>query len=75
MALRQVSGRWRLGLALSLSTALRRATLPLALWLAWRGQLGACHQGMFAIAALTLFGNDIFYLLGVRYTTPPTPSC
>ena len=89
MALHQASGRWRLGLALSLSTALLWATLPLALklslerldpitltwfrflvatvltalWLAWRGQLGGNralgvrHQGMLAIAALTLIGN------------------
>ena len=102
MALHQASGRWRPGLALSLSTALLWATLPLALklslerldpitltwfrflvasvltalWLAWRRQLGgyralsARHRGMLAIAALTLIGNYIFYLLGVRYTTP-----
>ncbi len=102
MALHQASGRWRLGLALSLSTALLWATLPLALklsleqldpitltwfrfvvasvltalWLTWRRQLGgyrglsARHRGMLAVAALTLIGNYIFYLLGVRYTTP-----
>jgi drug/metabolite transporter (DMT)-like permease len=102
MALHQASGRWQLGLALSVSTALLWATLPLALklsleqldpitltwfrflvaavltalWLALRGQLGGYreltgrHRAMLAVAALTLVGNYVFYLLGVRYTSP-----
>lgn len=102
MALHQPSGRWQLGLTLSLSTALLWASLPLALklsleqldpitltwlrflvaalltaiWLASRGQLSGYrgltgrHRAMLAVAALTLIGNYVFFLLGVRYTSP-----
>lgn len=52
------------------------AALAVGAWLAWRGELGAfgALTGrawlMLAIAALTLTGNYVFYLLGLHYTTP-----
>ncbi|MEO6250295.1 MAG: DMT family transporter [Luteimonas sp.] len=102
MALHQVSGRWRLGLGLTLATALFWATLPIALkvaleildpltltwfrfvtaamftagWLALRGKLvgygglSRRHWWLLGVAALLLLGNYVFYLLGVKYTTP-----
>lgn len=102
MALHNVSGRWRLGLLLALTTAGFWATLPIALkialqqidaftltwarfvfavavttlWLAPRGGLLAFRGqsrgvwGMLLLAALTLIGNYLLYLIGLHYTTP-----
>ena len=45
-------------------------------WLAWRGEwsrfrgLGGGAWLLLAVAALTLIGNYVFYLLGLHYTTP-----
>ena len=102
MPMHQASGHWRLGLGLSLATAVAWATLPVALkvtleqldaltltwfrflvaavlvggWLAWQGRLRPIaaraegRRGLLLIAAVTLVGNYVFYLLGVKYTTP-----
>ena len=106
MTLHRASGHWRLGLSLTLFTALCWATLPIVLkivlnvldpitltwfrflvaalftaaWLRLRGGLrgpalgfgGLGRRGwwMLLVAALMLVGNYVFYLLGVKYTTP-----
>ena len=102
MSMHQASGQWRLGLGLSLTTALAWATLPVALkvtleqvdaltltwfrflvaavlvggWLAWQGRLrpiaarSVGRRVLLLVAAVALVGNYVFYLLGVKYTTP-----
>ena len=52
------------------------AALATGLWLGWRGQLrgyaslGNRQRGWLALAAAMLLGNYVFYLLGVRDTSP-----
>ncbi len=52
------------------------AAITTGLWLGWRGQLrsyatlGNRQRGMLALAAAMLLGNYVFYLLGVRDTSP-----
>ena len=52
------------------------AALVVGAWLAWRGEwsrfrgLGGGAWLLLALAALTLIGNYVFYLLGLHYTTP-----
>lgn len=52
------------------------AALVLGGWLAWRGEwgrfrgLGRTSWLLLAVAALTLIGNYVFYLLGLHHTTP-----
>jgi drug/metabolite transporter (DMT)-like permease len=52
------------------------AAIATGLWLGWRGQLrgyaslGNRQRGWLALAAAMLLGNYVFYLLGVRDTSP-----
>lgn len=52
------------------------AAIATAAWLGWRGQLrgyaalGGRQRGMLVLAAAMLLGNYVFYLLGVRDTSP-----
>ncbi len=102
MELHHSSGRWLLGLPLTLLTVLLWATQPVAIkialeqidpmtlvwgrfafaglavggWLAWRGDVRAFRRQpagawlLLAIATLSLLGNFVFSILGLKWCTP-----
>jgi len=102
MELHRPSGRWLLGLPLTLLTVLLWATQPVAIkialeqidpmsliwgrfafaglalggWLAWRGELGVFRRPpagvplLLAVACLSLVGNFVLSILGLKWSTP-----
>jgi len=102
VALHQPSGRWWLGLTLTVLAVLLWATQPVAFkialeqidpmtlvwvrfasagiavgaWLAWRGEFRGfrgqprASWPLLAVAVLSLLGNFVFSMLGLRLTTP-----